>query len=39
MAGNFWRETNGGKKMAGTGTFSRRYLFFGGKMEPTLAKN
>ena len=24
--------------MAGTGTFSRRYLFWGGKMEPTLDK-
>ena len=36
MAGSIWEEKNGRKKMAGTGTFSRRYLFFGSKMEPTL---
>ena len=34
MAVYIWQETNGGKKLAGTGKFFWRYLFLGWKMEP-----
>ena len=38
MAGKFWREHDGVKKMTVYflgGKFSRRYIFFGGDVEPT----
>ena len=38
MVGKFWREHDGVKKMTVYflgGKFSRRYIFFGGDVEPT----
>ena len=38
QAGKFWREKNGEKIMAVSfpgGEFYRRYIFFGGEVEPT----
>ena len=39
LAGNFQREYDGGNILAVSfpgGKFSRRYIFFGGEVEPTL---
>ena len=38
VAGNIWREKNRGNILAVNslgGKFSRRYIFFGGEVEPT----
>ena len=38
MAGKFWREHDSGEKIPVYflgGKFSRRYVFFGGDVEPT----